>query len=218
MSLCHPDLWFGLFLFGAIMSNLTVFNFEAMSVRVIDQDGEPWFVLRDVLKAMGSSVPVTTAKASIVEGLGDGYVKTVPIQTQGGAQQITIVNESGLLHLLIRSNSPSARNARLSIIKQISDVRSVLNALNDFEVPDDLPDMYVYAIRECDTGNIKLGISRDPEQRLKQMQTGNSSRLELVGYREAKNRFKDESALHFKAADYRIRGEWFNHNAMGVMQ
>ena len=202
------------------MSNLTVFNFEANDVRiVIDQNGEPWFVLRDVLQAMGSSTSPNLAKASIIEGLGEGYFKTIHIlDSMGRTQQATIVNESGLLHLLIRSNSPSAGNARLSMIKQVSDTRSVLNALNDFEVPDDLPNMYVYAIRECDTGNIKLGISRDPEQRLKQMQTGNSSRLELVGYREAKNRFKDERALHFKAADYRIRGEWFNHNAMEFVQ
>ena len=113
---------------------------------------------------------------------------------------------------------PGAKLAMDSMLSQVSDYRKIIEALNGFEVPDDLPDMFVYAIREKDTGNVKLGISRDPQQRLRQLQTGNSSELELVAYRKAENRFADERAIHADADAYRLRGEWFSAGAVEVLQ
>ena len=95
-------------------------------------------------------------------------------------------------------------------LKSSSVATEVLKALQDFEVPDDLPGMYVYAIRNTVTGNVKLGISRDPEARLKQLQTGNDCRLELVAMRPAAARFADEKALHNANAHARLSGEWFD--------
>ncbi|HZJ92080.1 MAG TPA: GIY-YIG nuclease family protein, partial [Thiopseudomonas sp.] len=74
---------------------------------------------------------------------------------------------------------------------------------------DDLPDMYVYMIREPSTGNIKIGISQDPERRLRQLQTGNSSKLELVACAKAENRYEDEMNLHRMVKNMLVRGEWF---------
>ena len=95
-------------------------------------------------------------------------------------------------------------------LKSSSIATEVLKALQDFEVPDDLPGMYVYAIRNTVTGNVKLGISRNPEARLKQLQTGNDCRLELVAMRPAAARFADEKALHNANAHARLSGEWFD--------
>jgi hypothetical protein len=96
------------------------------------------------------------------------------------------------------------------IVSKITELDEIIEALTSFEVPDDLPDMYVYAIRETETGRIKLGISKDPENRLKQLQIGNSQALELVAYRKAENRYKDELAVHIANDPLRIRGEWFD--------
>ncbi len=104
------------------------------------------------------------------------------------------------------------------VMLSIDDAFNILRALNEFEIPDDFPDAYVYAIREVNTGNIKLGISRDPESRLRQLQVANSGELELVAYRKAVNKFQDEKNLHQLAADYHIRGEWFTSSALKVMQ
>ena len=93
----------------------------------------------------------------------------------------------------------------------------IMKALQSFEIPDELPDMYVYAIRECSTGNIKLGISKDPEARVKQLQNGNSGALELVAYKRAVNRFKDEASLHELASDNNIKGEWFSKDALPTL-
>ena len=102
------------------------------------------------------------------------------------------------------------------VMERVVEMDVLIEALNEFEVPEDLPDMYVYAIREKDTGHIKIGISKDPQARLRQMQTGNSSDLELVAYKKAENRFADEKAAHAAFDRYRIRGEWFSASALEV--
>ena len=99
------------------------------------------------------------------------------------------------------------------IAKKVGEFEQILNAIRDFEVPEECADMYVYAIRNTTTGNIKLGISRNPEQRLKQLQTGNDCALELVACIKAENRFQDETALHHAHASAHIRGEWFDQSA-----
>lgn len=90
----------------------------------------------------------------------------------------------------------------------------LIAALDAFDVPEECEGMYVYAIRNTTTGNVKLGISRNPEKRLKQLQTGNDCTLELVAYRKAENSFQDESALHHAHSAAHIRGEWFNESAL----
>lgn len=99
-----------------------------------------------------------------------------------------------------------------------STLKDLLFALEAFDVPEDMTDMYVYAIRESETGRIKLGISRNPAARVEQLQTGNSQHLELMAFCKAQDRFSDEFALHARASQYHIRGEWFDGRAIGVMQ
>lgn len=104
-------------------------------------------------------------------------------------------------------------NFSIAAHQSIHNYQSIIESLNNFDVPEDLPEMFVYAIKELGTGNVKLGISRDPEARLRQMQIGNSSKLELVAYIKAENRFKDEKKQHALNSDYHIHGEWFTGKA-----
>jgi hypothetical protein len=106
----------------------------------------------------------------------------------------------------------------LKMLESVGELDRILAALREFEVPSDIPDMFVYAIREHDTGNIKLGISRNPLQRLKTLQVGNSSKLSLVAYRRALNRFADEREAHSNAGGYSLHGEWFTAEAARVLQ
>ena len=106
---------------------------------------------------------------------------------------------------------------KLQVVESLGDIDYLLDALNSFEVPDDMRDMYVYAIRESESGRIKLGISSDPVKRLSELQTGNSQKLELVAYRKAVNQFSDERELHRLASDIHIRGEWFGEQAASIL-
>ncbi|MBB1074171.1 GIY-YIG nuclease family protein [Rhodoferax sp. 4810] len=178
-------------------------------VRVIMRDGEPWFVAADVCLILSIS-----NHRDAVGKLDDDEKRPCSMQTSRGAQNMTVINESGLYALIMRCRNAKFNAIKKQILEQVLDSKAILKALNNFEVPDDLPDMYVYAIRERETGHVKLGISRNPQQRLRQLQTGNSSTLELVAYRKAENRFADERALHADADVYRLRGEWFDDRAL----
>ena len=96
------------------------------------------------------------------------------------------------------------------VIQSTTQAINVISALNNFEMPDNLPDMYVYYIQNEDSGAVKIGISKNPEARLKQLQTGCDGKLKLLGYRLAENRFSDEALEHKKHKDNHIHGEWFN--------
>ena len=67
----------------------------------------------------------------------------------------------------------------------------------------------VYLIRSKETGDYKIGISKNPQKRLKQLQTGNSSELELVETYKSKYANKIEKTLHNLLSHYKKEGEWF---------
>lgn len=91
-------------------TQLIPFLFETHEVRVTDQRGEPWFILRDLLDAMGSKTTTTSALDSIKQGLGDGYSSDIPIlDSLGRNQNAIIVSEPAATYLLARSNTEEGR-------------------------------------------------------------------------------------------------------------
>ena len=91
------------------MSNLALFQFESDEVRVVMVDGEPWFVLRDVLRAMGTKTRPADAKAESIETLGEGVVKDYPLQTPGGMQEVTIVSTEAVTFLVSRGRTETSK-------------------------------------------------------------------------------------------------------------
>lgn len=65
---------------------------------------------------------------------------------------------------------------------------------------------------------IKIGISKNPIQRLRNLQTGNSRRLALMGWIDSKNDRKLEKEFHQKYSDLRVIGEWFEINHEVVLE
>ena len=110
-----------------------------------------------------------------------------------------------------------------AIVERIGEIDQILKAFENFHVDEEIVDamkqtynvnkLYVYAIKEESTGNIKIGISANPRRRLEQLQTGNSSTLTLVAVKEAVNGYADEAKLHLTNAAYHVRGEWFSGQA-----
>lgn len=87
-----------------------VFSFDStFSLRVVTIDGEPWFVLRDLLSAMGTRTTTTAVVESIKQGLGEGFVVDIPLQTAGGAQTLAAVSEGAATYILSRSNTDNGR-------------------------------------------------------------------------------------------------------------
>ena len=194
-------------------TQLTPFQFDSTRVRTItDDQGSIWFVAADVCEALK-----IRNNREAISRLDDDEKGISRLATIGGKQSLTIINESGLYSLILTSRKPEAKAFKKwitsEVLPSIRDTYNIIEALNNFEVPDDVPDMYVYAIKNTSTGNIKLGISKNPEQRLKQLQTGCDGKLELVAYRKADNGYRDELQLHNENSQYAIHGEWFTKDA-----
>lgn len=86
------------------MSNIVEFAFENKEVRITDQNGENWFVLRDLLEAMESKTTTTNALDSIKDGIGDGYSSDIPMpDSLGRFQNTIIIAEPAATFLLARS-------------------------------------------------------------------------------------------------------------------
>ena len=86
------------------MNELSIFNYGKDEVRTVLIDGEPWFVAKDVCEVLGLA---DTFRA--VEGLDDDEKGTSNVRTPGGTQQMTVISESGLYSLTIRSRKPEAK-------------------------------------------------------------------------------------------------------------
>lgn len=100
------------------MNDIQIFNFQSNEVRVVkDDNGEPWFVAKDVCEVLGLTNPSEALKSL------DSDEKSTLRNSEGragaGAQRFNIINESGLYALVIRSNKPNARKFRKWVTSEV---------------------------------------------------------------------------------------------------
>lgn len=89
------------------MSNEIMKSFENDrfgNMRVIERDGNPWFVAMDVCRAL----EINNGRMACAR-LDDDEKGVSLIDTLGGIQNLTIVNESGLYSLILGSRKPEAK-------------------------------------------------------------------------------------------------------------
>lgn len=89
------------------MNELKVFENENFgAVRAMVRDGAPWFVAADVCKAFG-----VVNSRNVVARLDDDEKGVHDMDTPGGTQSMTVVNEAGLYHMLFSMEPSNARGA-----------------------------------------------------------------------------------------------------------
>lgn len=94
---------------------MQTFNYDNNQVRTVMQDGEPWFVLKDVCKVLNLSTPKRVA-----ERLDNDEVSlTHLIDAIGRSQKTTIINESGLYGVILRSDKPQAKPFRRWVTHEV---------------------------------------------------------------------------------------------------
>lgn len=96
------------------MNDLHIFNYNGYKVRTIQKDGEPWWVLKDVCEVLGLSSP-----HKVFERLDDDEKGRNQIPTLGGEQEMTVVNESGLYNVILRSDKPEAKPFRKWVTSEV---------------------------------------------------------------------------------------------------
>lgn len=87
-------------------NQITVFENEMLgTVRTLYQNGEPWFVGKDVADMLGYK---ETAKA-IREHVDEDDKGVSVLDTPGGKQEAVIINEAGVYSLIFSSKLPAAK-------------------------------------------------------------------------------------------------------------
>ena len=87
------------------MANIQVFEYQNSKVRTVDMDGEAWFVLKDVCDVLHMD---TSKLKQVADRLDDDEKGRYSVPTPGGEQATWIINESGLYHVILRSDKPEA--------------------------------------------------------------------------------------------------------------
>ena len=97
------------------MNELQTFNFESLPVRTLSIDDEPYFVGKDVAEVLGYKRTADAIREHVdLEDKGVGK-----IQTPGGKQNVTIVNESGLYSLIFSSKLESAKRFKRWVTSEV---------------------------------------------------------------------------------------------------
>lgn len=95
------------------MNNISTFDFMGIQLRVIQIDGNPWFVAKDVCAALDLDNP-----SYVVKRIGDDEKASFRLPNQRGSAS-TIISESGLYKLVMRSDKWEARAFQDWVVKVV---------------------------------------------------------------------------------------------------
>ena len=97
------------------MNDLQIFKYHDSEVRTVELNGEPWFVLKDVCGVLGISNHKMTAQRLDA----DEVILTDLTDSMGRQQETTVINESGLYNVILRSDKPEAKPFRKWVTAEV---------------------------------------------------------------------------------------------------
>ena len=97
------------------MNQLQNFNFSGQDVRIITINDEHWFVGKDVADILGYS----NSRKALSDHVDDEDKGVTKSDTLGGSQNITIINESGLYSLILKSKKPEAKQFKRWVTSEV---------------------------------------------------------------------------------------------------
>ena len=97
------------------MNTPQIFNFEQNEVRTILVNDEPYFVGKDVASVLGYSntKDALSRHVDLEDKMGSR------ITTSGQSREMTIINESGLYSLILKSKLPSAKKFKRWVTSEV---------------------------------------------------------------------------------------------------
>lgn len=142
--------------------------FDGATVRTTTIDGEPWFVASDVCVALGIGNVSLAVNGNPTRGDGgiDADEKGVcTVNTLGGAQEFTTVNESGLYSMIFKSRKPEAKRFKkwvtgevLPAIRKTGNY-SAASAIDPMKVPNDPAAMPKSTLVLADVPSLHSGLA-----------------------------------------------------------
>mgnify|MGYP003313648439 CR=1 FL=1 len=98
------------------MNDIQIFsNEEFGSVRTVQINNEPWFVAKDITDRLG----FLNGRDAVSRHVDDDDKDVVKTDTLGGSQQMTVINESGLYSLILRSQLESAKRFKHWVTSEV---------------------------------------------------------------------------------------------------
>ena len=143
--------------------------------------------------------------------------ETTYLDSYGREQRSYELDEYAFSMVALSFTGRKAEQFKIAFIEQFFNMRqALLERTKALAIEQVLPQekslrQYVYLIKNEGTKNIKIGVGQNPEQRLKQLQTGADADLTLV-YKSmvCSNAFEIEAYMHKEFWHYNVRNEWFN--------
>lgn len=101
------------------MTEIQVFNnTEFGELRIIEQNGEPWFVGKDVAAALGYGEGKSLANA-VANHVDEDDRSVTEMMTEAGKRNFVIINESGLYSLVLSSKLPTAKKFKRWVTSEV---------------------------------------------------------------------------------------------------
>lgn len=123
-----------------------VFNYRGAGVRAVIENGDPWFVARDVCS-------VLEIDSSQVRRVDDDEKGLRLIHTPGGMQEMACVNEPGLYSLILGSRKPEAKAFKRWVTHEV--LPSIRKTGSYHQIPQTYPEALRLAADLAEE-NIKL--------------------------------------------------------------
>ncbi len=86
------------------LTAIEIYNFKSQQLRVVGTFEEPWFAAKDICDILG----IVNTHNSLIN-IPDKWKGVCKINTLKGDQEMSIVNESGLYKMILRSNKSEAQ-------------------------------------------------------------------------------------------------------------
>jgi prophage antirepressor-like protein len=96
------------------LNDIIPFSFQGAKVRTLMIDGEPWWIASDVSSVLGYRMASDATRM-----LDEDEKGTHQMRTPGGDQNITVVNESGLYSLILRSRLDTAKAFKRWVTREV---------------------------------------------------------------------------------------------------
>lgn len=183
------------------MNELKTFTYQNEKVRTIEQNNEPWFVLKDVCDILGISKYRDTASR-----LDEDERGSVRVDTPGGEQEMTAVNESGLYNVILRSDKPEAKPFRKWVTSEVlpSIRKHGMYAVDELIENPDLAIAALTALKEERAKSAKLETTvAVQEQQIAEMKP-------KASYYDLILNCKDLVSIGKIAKDYGKSAQWLN--------
>lgn len=95
-------------------NELQMFSYDGSEIRMVQRNGEPWWVLKDVCNILDIS-----NSRDVTARLDDDEKGVDTTDTLGGKQELTVISESGLYNVILLSRKPEAKRFKRWVTHEV---------------------------------------------------------------------------------------------------